>query len=143
LTPKHRAFIQGQVRLKDELNAEFSQRKKRSPRYSLRAFARDLHIHHGSLSRILRGQRDVSHRLAIRLGRRAGLNARQIAECCDARLERLVLSAIQARAFHPASRWIAVRTGIPLDTVNCTLVRLLRRGAICMESPNRWINHPN
>jgi hypothetical protein len=126
------------MNLADRLRREFAERRRRNPHYSLRAFARDLATSHASLSQILREQRRVSLRLALRLGRRAGIAAEEISAWCATQLDELVLRAIRSGSFQPASRWIAVRTGLPLDEVNGALVRLLRRGAITMESPKNW-----
>jgi hypothetical protein len=126
------------MNLADRLQTEFGERKRRNPRYSLRAFARDLATSHASLSQILRGQRRVSLRLALQLGRRIGISAQEISAGCAAQLDESVLRAIGSRGFRPASRWIAVRTGLRLDEVNCALVRLLQSGAVAMESPTKW-----
>jgi hypothetical protein len=124
--------------MKDLLQAEFARRQQRNPRYSLRAFARDLATHHASLSQVLRGRRHLSSKMMTRLGRRAGLSAVDVSALSEARLDALVLGAISSPSFRPASRWIAIHTGVPLDAVNCSLVRLLQRGLVTMESPQRW-----
>jgi hypothetical protein len=126
------------VNLKDELQVKFVQRKQRNPRYSLRAFARDLATNHATLSQILRGRRNVSTRMATFLGHRAGMSVDDISQCCQTQINRLVLRAIQSLDFRPTSRWIAIRSGIPVDAVNCALVRLLQRGVLTMESPTHW-----
>jgi hypothetical protein len=128
----------GGVHLQDELQAEFARRKQRNPRYSLRAFARDLATSHASLSQVLHGRRQVSSRMAGLLGHRAGMSADDISRCCLAQIDRLVLCAIGSNAFRPTSASIAIRTGIPLDAVNCALVRLLQRRVLTMESPRQW-----
>src|SRR5688572_4111377 len=46
----------------EQLQAEFSQRRKRNPRYTLRAFARQLGISHSLLSMMFGGQRRLSRR---------------------------------------------------------------------------------
>lgn len=46
------------------LNQEFARRAERNPRYSLRAFARDMDMSVGAASEILNGIRPVSNRLA-------------------------------------------------------------------------------
>ncbi len=126
------------MNLGDRLLREFAARQRRNPLYSLRAFARDLATNHASLSQVLRSRRNVSARMARCLGRRAGIEEHEISACCVTQLDDLVLRAIRSRAFQPASRWIAVRTGLPLDAVNCALVRLLQRGEVAMESAQNW-----
>ena len=76
--------------------------------------------------------------MAAQLGRRLGLGPTEISKCSAAEIDQAVLRAIKSRAFQPESRWIAVRTGIPLDTVNLSVVRLLQRGALTMHSTTRW-----
>jgi hypothetical protein len=128
----------GSVHLQDELRAEFTRRKQRNSRYSLRAFARDLATSHASLSQILNGHRQVSSRMADLLGSRAGMSADHISRCCLAQIDRLVLRTIRSNAFRPTSASIAIRTGIPLDSVNCALVRLLQGRILTMESTRQW-----
>ena len=50
-----------------ELRNAFVQRQKKNPRYSLRAFARDLGFSHTLLSLIFSGRRKVSTKLYARL----------------------------------------------------------------------------
>jgi hypothetical protein len=129
------------VDLKEQLQAEFTKRRRRNPQYSLRAFARDLATNHASLSQLLHGRRFASAQMAHALGRRAGMNPNEIARCCNDGIDRSVLQAIGSRSFRPATRWIAIHTGISVDAVNCSLVRLLQRGAVVMESPQTWRIH--
>lgn len=126
------------MHLRNALQAEFARRQQRNRSYSLRAFARDLATNHASLSQILHGQRNVSARMAAQLGRRVGLGANEISKCSAVEIDQAVLRAVKSRSFQPASRWIAVRTGISLDAVNLSVVRLLQRGALTMNSTRRW-----
>jgi len=68
------------VALKQQLEAELAKRRRRNPRYSLRAFARDLATNHMSLSQILRGRREVSVRMTHQL---TGKPARSLQQPCD------------------------------------------------------------
>ena len=51
----------------DALLAELQARVSRNPKYSLRAFARDLKMDPGSLCKILRGKRVLGTRLGRRI----------------------------------------------------------------------------
>jgi len=57
------------------LNDELEKRRRRNPGYSLRAFARDLAVDAGNLSRILKRQAAISYRTANRLADRLRLSA--------------------------------------------------------------------
>lgn len=113
----------------------------RNPRYSLRAFARDLHMHHGTLSQILRGRRHLSSRHIRALGERLRLDANVIVSCCQHEIDATILSLLRRPDPKQDSRWIASRTGIPLDEVNAALHRLLRTGALQMVATDHWRTH--
>jgi len=120
------------------LSCELVQRRQRSPRYSLRAFARDLGIDHASLSQLLRGRRVLSPRLAKKFGAKLQLRSAEIAETCENHNAQAILRLSRTAGFRPNSRWIATRTGLPLDAVNVALARLLQQRQLIMESPTRW-----
>jgi hypothetical protein len=65
------------------------------------------------------------------------LAAADVAELCALEDESAVLSAIDRSNFQASSRWVANMVGIPLDQVNVTLQRLLRKRVISMTGP-RW-----
>src|SRR5258707_1323801 len=50
------------------LQLELIRRCEQNRRYSLRAFARSLGLHHGTLSRVLSGKRAINKKLISRLG---------------------------------------------------------------------------
>jgi transcriptional regulator with XRE-family HTH domain len=120
------------------LTAELDRRRAANPRYSLRSFARDLDVDHSTLSQILRGKRRLTGRVVRAFGRRLRLAAPQIAELCALEHEAAVLSALARPNFHADSRWIATMVGIPLDEVNVTIQRLLRKRIVRMTSRARW-----
>ncbi len=126
--------------LSERLAAELIARKARNPRYSLRAFARDLRLSHATLSQMLRGRRPISSRAALLLGQRLRLEGRAVsaarAEIEDAK----VLAAVNRADFVMGSRFIATRTGLPLDAVNAALFRLLSGGRLAMRH-SRWEVH--
>jgi len=120
------------------LQNEFERRRTANPRYSLRSFARDLAVHHSTLSQMLRGKRRLTGRIVRTFGGRLRLTAPAIAELCALENESAVLSALARPNFRADSRWIASMVGIPLDEVNVTLQRLLRKRIVTMTTRARW-----
>lgn len=123
---------------RQRLEAEFAQRRQRNARYSLRAFARDLGTDHSTLSQILRERRALSARKVALLGRRLRLERGVLAEACVRQNAEAVLRLARSRNFQPNTRWIATRTGIPIDGVNAALAQLLREGHLAMTSTHHW-----
>jgi plasmid maintenance system antidote protein VapI len=117
------------------LRDELARRRARNRRYSLRAYARDLAVHHATLSRILRGRQRVTPALIARLP----VSVELAAATLRAEAETAVLAAVRREAFTPSSRWIATRTGVPVDAVNAAIHRLLRTGRLEMIATDRWI----
>ena len=105
--------------------------------YSLRV-RRSLSIDHRRC-RVLRGRRRLTGRNVRTLGRRLRLTAPAIAEHCAAENESAVLAALARPGFRPDSRWLASIAGIPLDEVNVTIQRLLRKRMVTMTSRERWL----
>ena len=120
------------------LQREFDRRRAANRRYSLRAFARSLRIHHSTLSQLLRGRRRVTTRTIRILGQRIAIDERSILECCAEADDAAVLAAIQRQSFQPSSRWIASMSGIALDDVNISLQRLLCKGVVAIAARNEW-----
>jgi hypothetical protein len=127
------------VTLRVMLNTELARRQTANPRYSLRSFARDLAVDHSTLSQILRGKRRLTGRTVRAFGRRLRLAAPAIAELCAVENESAVLSALDRPNFQADSRWVATMIGIPLDEVNVTLQRLLRKRIVTMTARTRWV----
>jgi hypothetical protein len=121
------------------LQAEFDRRRSANRRYSLRAFARSLAVDHSALSQILRGKRRITARSVRELGSKLALDAPAVAEHCAAENEAAILDAIGRSNFRADSRWLSTMSGVPLDQVNVTLQRLLRKGLLSMQSRQRWI----
>jgi len=119
------------------LQSELDRRRAANARYSLRAFARFLSVDHSTLSQILRGKRRVTARNVRELGRRLRLSAPAVDEHCAVEHESAILAAVQRPGFRADSRWLATMAGIPLDEVNVTLQRLLRKRKLTMGR-RRW-----
>ena len=121
------------------LQAEFDRRRSANRRYSLRAFARSLAVDHSVLSQTLRGKRRITARSVRHLGSKLTLDAPAVAEHCAAENEGAILDVIGRSNFRADSRWLSTMSGVPLDQVNVTLQRLLRKGLLSMQSRQRWI----
>ena len=126
------------VTFRTVLQAELDRRRAANPSYSLRSFARDLSVDHSTLSQILRGRRRLTGRSVRAFGRRLRLSAPQIAELCALENESAVLAALDRPNLQTDSRWVASMVGIPLDEVNITLQRLLRKRIVTMPTSARW-----
>ena len=126
------------VTLLTVLRAELERRQASNARYSLRSFARDLSVDHSTLSQILRGRRRLTGRKVRAFGRRLRLSAPDIAELCALENESAVLAALDRPTFRADSRWVASMVGIPIDEVNVTLQRLLRKRIVTMTARARW-----
>ena len=126
------------MRFRHVLISEFHRRRSANPRYSLRSFSRHLSIDHSTLSQILRGKRRVTARTVRALGRRLRLPADAISELCALEHESALLAAVDQPDFEANSRWMSTRLGIPLDEVNVTLHRLLRKRTLAMTTRTRW-----
>jgi hypothetical protein len=126
------------MHFRKRLQDEFAQRQQRNARYSLRAFARDLGTDHATLSQLLRGCRTLSPHIVALLGRRLGLSRAAMIDACVQQNAETILRLARSPNFKPNSRWIAIRTGIPVDGVNAALDRLLRQRDLAMPSTHRW-----
>ena len=120
------------------LEAEFRRRCARNPRFSLRAFARQLGSHHATLSAVLSGRRRLTPRAIRQLGTRLGLSQVQLDDACLAENAGIVLSLVADPRFRADSRWLAMMTGVPLDDVNRALHFLLHRRVLTMRATNLW-----
>jgi hypothetical protein len=125
------------VDLRTRLLDELARRRARNPRYSLRAFARQLGTDHSTISRVSAGRRLTVARMRS-LGRRLGLNASEIDAACRHENMLRVRDLVRRPGFRPDSRWIATRTGIALDDVNVALQALLAARRLHMTSTTTW-----
>jgi len=122
--------------------AEFERRRQLNPRYSLRAFARVLGLHHSTLSRLLRGRRPVSAHTVGVIGARIGLSRIETASFAAREDVAAVALAIDRSTFRPDSRWLASVAGISVDRVNISLQTLLRQRQLRMLSQRQWLIAP-
>lgn len=89
---------------RDFLRAELESRCARNPRYSLRAYAKDLGLSAASLSLILNGKQGVSRQKAVRMAKALGFTQRETQQFCD-----------QVDAFHARSRVLRIQARARLD----------------------------
>jgi transcriptional regulator with XRE-family HTH domain len=148
------------------LNDEFSLRRRKNPRYSLRAFALLIGTDHSTLSQILKGSRQAPVSQLMDWCHRIGIDEEEaaaylIAACAPepdafARARQLRHWAAEAMAivedrthwetillcaspdFRSDSRWIAEELGVTADQVNVVLSRLLRLGLLEMSADGKW-----
>jgi transcriptional regulator with XRE-family HTH domain len=123
------------------LRAELDRRQARNPRYSLRALARDLGLHHATLSRLLRQRRRLTAAAARALAARLDVPATVVDRACGDADDAAVIAAVRREGFVPSSRYLATRSGLPLDAINAALFRLLRAGILSMPARDRWETH--
>ena len=72
------------------------------------------------------------------LGYRLGLSRGIVVDASIEQHAETILKLVRSGKYQPNSRWIATRTGIPVDSVNAALDRLIRHRQLTMESPKRW-----
>ena len=120
------------------LRDEFGRRVSRNRRYSMRAFARSLSVHHATLVRGLAGERGFSRALVRRLAVRLGLTPVEIDAALASEDARKVLQAAAAPNFRADCRWIAMNTGIDVDDVNRALHLLIHERRLIMSSTSTW-----
>ncbi len=94
------------------------------------------------MSQILRGRRALSARMAAMFARRLGLNRAAVVDAAIEQDAEAILRLARLGSLRPSSRWIATRTGVPLEGVNAALDRLLRERKLFMESVNCWKIRP-
>ncbi len=144
------------------VNQEFSKRKHDNPRYSLRAFARDLGLHSGTLSSILHGRRklpaylfdDLSKKVhaftehkdllktELRRAKKEKTKNFKYESIIDERLwEEIVvdgnfftlMSLMNCSNFKSDVSWISSRMGISTDKVKVILEKLVKAALVKVE----------
>jgi hypothetical protein len=126
------------VRFRDRVATEFQRRRALEPRYSLRRFARGLGVHHGTLSRMMRGTRPIPSRTLTVIAAKLHIGPGTIAEFVAREDQAAIVEAIGRPSFRPDSRWLASIAGISVDRVNIALQTLLRLCVLRMRSSERW-----
>jgi plasmid maintenance system antidote protein VapI len=155
------------------LQNELLRRCKANPGYSLRAFSRTLQISPSSLSRILRGEREVSEAMRARLGGRLGLspiainslalekkshramkptaqNFKQLALDTFSFISNWyhygILELTRVKTFNSNPRWIAKTLGVTVTEINAAVECLQRLGLLKIKKGGQWtaiLNYTN
>lgn len=149
------------------LGSELQRRKKKNPQYSLRAFARTLHLSPAQLSQILSGKRNVTMKVVDLICERLALSPRQKRKLV---LDSLFQSTQVAERYHDLKEdefrlisewyhmailsltrvpnancdpsWIANRLGISKQNASDALYRLKRLGIIEQGPQLKQIGDP-
>ncbi len=137
--------------LKEALQLELTKRCEKRPGYSLRAFSRSLQISPSSLSRILRGERTVSQKKALKLANQLGLGPLNIENHKSGRIKKTkdfanlelekfavisdwyhfaILELTQVSDFQSDPRWVAKKLNLTVSEVNIAISRLKNLGLI-------------
>jgi transcriptional regulator with XRE-family HTH domain len=151
------------------LRERFHAAMRRNPRFSLRAFAKQLDIDHSTLSQVLNSRRKLSARTLQAVGKRLGLADETVRaysrstrkgsglenpptrprsyhfdldtfQFLSVWYHYAILALIAVEGFKTDSRWIAKVLGIDVDDVNIAIQRLLRLGLLEMQARNRWVD---
>lgn len=148
------------------LQSELARRCADNPRYSLRAFARDLECDHSTLSQWLRGARRLTETSIRLLGRRLRLDearvetfvasaplheptrehdereiqelARDTANLISDWYHYAILELVHVEGFRPDFRWIGRVLDIDVDRVALAVQRLLHLRLLEMTSSDHW-----
>jgi hypothetical protein len=80
----------------------------------------------------------LSARMVTLFGHRLGLGRSTVVDASVDQHGEAILRLVRSGKYQTNSRWIATRTGIPVDGVNAALARLVRRRQLVMESPKYW-----
>lgn len=141
------------------LQAEFIRRCRANARYSVRAFAKYLQIDSSTLSQILRGKRNLSPAMRMKLGHRLGFSPEVLAryvgksaaesgEAKDLTLDTFqmisdwyhhaIYELVTVAGFQPDSKWIARKLGISSTEAQMAMDRLLRLELVRVEADGAW-----
>lgn len=138
------------------LKQEYSFRKEKNARYSIRSFAKCLDIDQSFLSKILNGKRLPSTEMILKANKKLRLElaqkeeeAKDTDENTYQRVEDVfhlisewyyfaLLELIRTEDFISDERWICRRLGINIDQLKVAVVRLCRLGYIEIKD-GKWI----
>jgi plasmid maintenance system antidote protein VapI len=148
------------------LQSELIQRCKANPNYSLRSFARALHIEASSLSQLLNGKRPVTQKMKLRLGSALGMSVQQLKSIPVEELDKseqaslpdyqhltldafavisdwyhyAILELTYVKGFKSDAAWIARRLGITKSEANIAIERMLRLELLTVNSKGQWVD---
>jgi hypothetical protein len=127
--------------LRLRLQMELADRRRRNPRYSMRALARWIGCDASTVCRALTGRIGFSRPMIARVAALLKLGAEATQRAYASEDAERILRVVDRQDFRPDARWIAVASGVPLDDVQRALHLLLyeRRLAMGIE---RWRRTP-
>ena len=152
---------------RDHLKKEFIKRCQKNPKYSLRAFAKQLNISHATLSHVLRGKRPLTAHTILYLAQGLELKPRELAQFHIPRertshktIEKLKFTPIEIDTFEVVSdwyhdaileltkvkqfrgdpRWIAKVLGVSTKQVRTAVKRLQRLNLLKINSAGTWVD---
>ena len=130
--------------LREHLETEFLKRRRKNPRFSLRAYAHYLGLPPGRLSELMSGKRRFSLALADRVTQRLGAPPVDKRKLAEDELKLIadwqhfaILSLLRCNGLRPDPRAMAVRLGISATEARIALDRLQRLGLV-KRSGDRW-----
>jgi len=151
---------------RDLLATEFSERKAKNPRYSLRAFARNLDLESSHLSKLLNGKRPLNRALAKKLATKLNLSLEQLERLLrtdstvikkHGRVMRpyksisvdqfatvedwrhyAILELMKVKDFEPSTSWVANALGISNSEAEGYIKRLQRVGLLRVDKNGSW-----
>ena len=152
---------------RDHLQKEFIKRCQKNPKYSLRAFAKQLNISHATLSHVLRGKRPLTAHTILYLAQGLELKPRELAQFHIPRertsrkiIEKLKFSPIDIDTFEVVSdwyhdaileltkikqfkgdpRWIAKVLGVSTREARTAVKRLQRLNLLKINNDGTWVD---
>jgi len=153
---------------KDLIRSELVKRMKKNPRYSLRAFASSLGIHHGILSLILNDKRPVTAKHIMTLGKALDLSPRQVDKFIKSlegpekisaskrkiqQMNRLTLDVFhvvsewyydaimelaRVKGFQPSAHYLSKSLGLSIGQAHDAIERLKRVGLLELNPDGSW-----
>lgn len=144
------------------LHSEFSRRSKRNPRFSIRAFARQLGLEPSSLAQILSGKRKLTDKMCHRLAPCLNLSPRKINTLMKSipavsqsypNFKLLnedsfkvisdwhyfaILELTRIEGFKSDVQYVARSLGLTNAVASASIERLKRLGYLAVDSQNNW-----
>jgi len=145
----------------------FVDRCQRNSAYSIRSFAKNLNMDHSYLNRILKGKKEVSDKLIIRLGKELGFSLKELKPFLSSQspkgklgksLDKFkkiseevfvsiskwyydgILELTKLKGFVPSSIWISKTLGIPQSEVNIATQRLQDLNLLEIKDSGEWVD---
>ncbi len=160
-----RHIISGGEAFRHHLLSEYEFTCRKNIRYSLRAFASKLDVDSTTLSRILKGQRQISFEMFEHLARKIGLGPAERVQYLSQTTESLkrsstayrkisldaftaisdwyhfaIVELMRTKGFLEDPKWIAKKLGISQTLAHAAVERLERLGWIQITPEGKWID---